>query len=185
MNYYQYLKHRFPFYIISGIILALAIFSLIALHRYGNSLSQILANINIISSNKHKVERQIKEIDAVIKSFKGEFNMDIADMYPERMIFRVLDQMKRDLGDADIRVKNFEEKGGGKELPIEIVATISSYQMIIDYARYIESFRIPDCKINSLYIMKDGSGKIVLHISGVLVMPFFQAAILRTGNVYG
>ncbi|MCP4296669.1 MAG: hypothetical protein GY786_13780 [Proteobacteria bacterium] len=61
--------------------------------------------------------------------------------------------------------------GKGTELPVDIEATMKSYNMIVDYVDYIESFRMPDYEIRHIAISKGQEAKVVLDINGVFLMP--------------
>lgn len=171
MNDYNYLKSQFPFYIICGIVFGLALFMLIAVHQYNDHLSRVLSNVDDVILNKNKIVEEIQEMDNVAAYFKREFDIDVANIDTELYIFQSLDEIKRKLQNAAITVTSFEKVQGKQELPVSIVAQVKNYKMILDYVKYIESFRIPDYEINNISIVKDESGKVILNIKGSFIMP--------------
>ncbi len=126
MNYRHYLKNRFFFYVISGMILGLMAFSFVMIHRYNNHLSGMLADIKKISHNKDRIKTQIRDIDSIIDYFKDELNMDMASVNAEAQIFQSLDDMKANLQDATVTVTSLKEFSGSKPVPVEIEAPVRS-----------------------------------------------------------
>jgi len=170
MTYYNYLKKRFPFYIISGVILCVALFSLITIHRYNAHLMQTLSDMNNIRTGKGNVRKQINEINTSKTYLERKFNIDVANVDPDTYVFNTLDEIKSNLQNAVITVSGFETAGGKKKLPVSIVAHVNSYKMILQHLKYLESFRIPDFSIREFRIAQE-SGKIVLSIQGFIIMP--------------
>lgn len=171
MKYFNYLKNTFRLYLIGGIVLSLAVFLSILVYRYNNYLVAALHIEENIGINKEKVKNQIHKIDTVIKYFKDDLALDLTDAYFERLIFQTLDNIKTKMQDASITVTTFQEAEGQKRLPVEIKTSVQTYKKVIDYIEYIESFRIPEYKINQLSISKGEKGDIILDIKGVLIAP--------------
>jgi len=174
MKYLNYLKNTFRLYLISGIALSLVVFLSIILYRYNNYLVGALHIEEDISLNKGKVKNQTHEIDTAIKYFKDDLNLDLTDAYFEKLVFQTLDSVKTKMQDASITVTTFEEAEGQKRLPVEIKASVQTYRELTDYVEYIESFRIPEYKINQISISKGQKGDIVLDIKGVIAAPSFS-----------
>jgi hypothetical protein len=171
MNYFEYLKRRFPSYIISGIILCVMIFLLIGGRRHNSYLIDSLDAMQKINARKADVKRYSGEINSLEGYFRDNFEMDFTSRNPEKFLFQAADDLRTNLQDATITVKTYEKKKGKKELPVEIRAGMKNYRMIIEYVSYIESFRIPDYKINNISVLTDPSGKVILDIKGVFIMP--------------
>ena len=51
------------------------------------------------------------------------------------------------------------------------MANMKNYKKIIEYVGYVESFRIPDYRIENISISRDPLGKVTLSIKGVFVVP--------------
>ncbi len=185
MNYFRYLKKSFAPYLLSGLVLGIAVFSLITGQRYSSHLSGVLADMNNITENKDRIKKQIVEIDDLVDFFREKYDVDFSDANYDAIIFRTLDRMKSDLDKATIRVGHFDPKAGAKELVVEIEATVSSYRMIVDYVEYVEALRIPDYRIEDISISREEEGRIVLYIRGFLVMPSFEAILMRKDTPYG
>jgi hypothetical protein len=175
MNYFKYLKWGFPFYISTGIVLGLVIFSLIISHKYSQHLSVVINDLNSLVINKSELRKQIKEVDAITAYFRKNNIEDFADMNPETVIFRALDNMKIDLKGATVVVSQFNKAGLEKELPVNIEAPMANYSMVIDYIEYLESFSLPDFKISQIAITKGDDGNTVLKIKGAFAMPHLTA----------
>lgn len=171
MNYFEYLKRRFPFYIISGIFLCVMVFLLIAGKRHNSYLIDTLDSMQKINAGKAYVKRYSKEINSLEGFFRDNFDMDLAGRNPEKYLFQAADDLQANLQGATVTVKRYEKKKGKKELPVEIRAVMKNYRMIIEYVGYIESFRMPDYKINNISVLTDPAGKIILDIKGVFIMP--------------
>jgi hypothetical protein len=171
MRYFNYLRNTFRPYLISGIVLSLAIFLSILVYRYNNYLVGTLHIEEDISINKEKVKNQTHKIDSVIKYLRDNLNLDLTDAHFEGLVFQTLDNIKTKMQDASITVTAFEEAEGQKKLPVEIKVSVQTYKKLIDYVEYIESFRIPKYKINQLSISKGQKGDIMLEIKGVIVTP--------------
>jgi len=170
MRYFNYLQSTFRFYLISGIILALAAFLSILVYRYNNYLVGILHIEERLSINKEKVKDQTHKIDGAIKYLK-DLNLDLADAHSETRLFQSLDNIKTRLKDASITVTAFEETESQRRLPVEIKASVETYKKLIDYMAYIESFKIPKYEINQVSISKGEKRDIILDIKGVIVAP--------------
>ncbi len=170
MTYYNYLKRRFPFYIINGLILCVALFSLITLHRYNAHLTQALSDLNSVRAGKSNVRTQIDEIITAKTYLKQKFQIDVTNVDPDTYVFNTLDKIKSNLRNSVITVSGFETANGKRELPVSIVTHVNSYKMILQHLKYLESFRIPDFSIREIRIAQE-SGKVVLNIQGFIVMP--------------
>jgi len=173
MNYFDYLRRRFPLYIISGIVFGCALFVLIVVGRYHSHLTAVLSDMDTIVLNKDKVKKQIREIDDLDRFFKREFNLDLKNVNIERYVFRALDDIKAHFQSAVINVTRFEHSGGTQELPVAIIAPIQNYSMVLDYVHYLESFTLPDFEIRHLKIRKEQVGEVTMTINGSFVMPSF------------
>jgi hypothetical protein len=175
MNYFDYLRKRFPFYIISGIVFSLALFSLIAVGRYHSHITGVLSDMETIVLNKDRVKKQVREIDDLDRYFKKEFNLDLKNVNMERYVFRALDNIKDRFENAVINVNRFENAGGTQELPVAISTPIRNYAMVLDYVHYLESFTLPDFEIRNMTISKGQVGEVTMNINGSFVMPSFAA----------
>jgi hypothetical protein len=171
MRYFSYLKNIFRLYLISGIALGLAFSSSIIAYRYNNYLLDTIQIAENISIKKEKVKGQTHKIDATLKYLRDDLSFDITDIDGEKLIFQTLDNIKTELKDALITVSTFEETENEKRLPAGIKLSVENYKNIVDYIGYIESFRIPEYKINQLSISKEQGGDITLDIKGAIVMP--------------
>ncbi len=182
MTFYNYLKKSFPFYISSGIILCIALFSLIAIHRYNAHLMQMLSDMDNIRAGKSNVRKQIDEINTAKTYLKQKFNIDVTNIDPDTYVFNTLDAIKSNLRSAVITVSDFETADGKRKLPVSIVAHVDSYKMVLQHLKYIESFRIPDFSIREITIGQE-AGKVLLHIQGFIVMPSSGSANME--RLYG
>lgn len=171
MRYFNYLKNIFLFYLISGIVLALAIFSLITIHRYNSYLVNTLNTAKNISINKDMVKNQINKMDAWIKYLKDDLKLGVTNAYSEKLFFQTLDDIKTNMKGASITVTKFEETADEKILPVEIIVPVRDYKTIVDYTDYIESLRMPNYKINRIYVSKGSEGGVAFNIQGVLRLP--------------
>ncbi len=175
MKYFNYLKKNFPLYIASSIILGVSVFLLITISRFNNNLQTMLKDTQDMIYINGKIMEQIKQTDSLTKYVSDNFGVDMSSANSEKPIFRVLDDMKSNLTDASITVQNFEKNGDSIRLHVTIRAPMKSYRMILDYATYLESFRLPDYEISAISISDAQAGKIVLIINGALVMPSPEA----------
>lgn len=171
MNYFKYLKSRFPFYIISGTVFSLLVFSLVLLNRYNGYLSGTLGDMESINVKKIRVREYIREIDSLEVYFRDNFGMEVIDRNSEKFLFQAIDDLKAHMQDAVVTVTKFEKSNHGKELPVEILAPMKNYKMVTDYIGYIESFKIPDFKIRNISVSRDQSGNVMLGIKGSFIMP--------------
>ncbi len=171
MTYFNYLKRSFPLYIIFGIILALAIFSVRTLHRYNNYLFNTESQVNSVSINKSRIKSQTNEIIGLTSFLKKEFNLDIETANSDVLTFEALDRMKEDFRDAEIKVEPFKQKDGARTLPVKISASVSSYRTVLQYLNYVESLRLPKFNIGQISINKEDTGKVTMSIAGDLAMP--------------
>ncbi len=174
MNYYLYLKKKFPVYIISGIIISLTAFTAVALNRYDNHLSNILYDLETIGLNKNKIQNKVREIDSINSYFKSKYKIDITDVNSEREILKALDRMKGQMPEARITATKFNRDMGTMLLPVDIQLRIDSYNVLIDTVEYLDSFRVPDYTIRGLQIAEGSANEFVLIINGALSMPGFQ-----------
>ena len=175
MTYYNYLKKRFPFYIISSVILCVALFSLITIHNYNAYLIQTLSDLNSVRTGKSNVRKQIDEIITAKSYLKRTFNIDVTNVDPDTYVFNTLDEIKSKLRNAVITVSGFETAGGKKKLPVSVVAHVNSYKMILQHLKYLESFRIPDFSIKDIKISQEAE-KVVLNVQGFIIMPSLGSA---------
>jgi hypothetical protein len=171
MNYFKYLKNGFPVYIISGVLLGLAIFSLVTIHRYNNFLRDSLETIHTIYLKEAAVKKEINQIDSLAWYFQDSFGIKEEGFNSEKLILHALDEMKTHLNNASVTVSRFENAAGEKRFPVDIRIPVASYEAVIDYAGYIESFRLPDFKIKDISLNKEQTGEVVLSIKGSFVVP--------------
>ena len=174
MNYFQYLRKKFPFYIISGIVLSLAAFMAVSLHRYDDHLFNVLSDLQTIVINKNKIQNKVGEIDSISGYFKNTYQIDISEVSSERQILKALDTLKDHMPEARITATKFSRDMDTMLLPVEIQLKIENYNMLVNTVEYIASFRVPDYKINRLYISEGSPGDLVLLINGDLSMPEFN-----------
>lgn len=171
MNYFKYLKSRFPFYIISGTVFSILVFSLVILQRYNGYLSATLDDMKSINAKKIRVSEYIREIDALEEYFRDNFGMEVTDKNSDKFIFQAIDDLKAHMQDAVVTISKFEKSNNGRELPVEILAPVKNYKMVTDYIGYVESFRIPDFKIKNVLVSRDPSGNVMLNVKGYFIMP--------------
>jgi len=171
MEYFKHLKEKFPFYLSSGIICAILLFMVIVLNSYSGHIDKKLFDLRKISTNKEKITRQVKEIDAVTVYLKNEFGLDASDINPNVLISAALDEIKKNLADSTIMVSSFRDSGDGSTHNIDIEMPIKNYSMLVQRFQYLESFRIPKYKINNFTLSKGNPGEMVLNIYGSFVMP--------------
>ncbi len=174
MNYFQYLRNKFPVYIISGIVVSLAVFMAVFIHRYDKHLFNVQYDLQTIVQNKNKIQDKVEEIDSLLSYLKSNYQVDIADVKSERQILRSLDKLKDHLPEARITATKFNRNANTMLLPVEIQLSIESYHMLLTTVEYIASFRVPDYKIKKLHIAENSPGELVLLISGDLSMPDFS-----------
>ena len=171
MTYYNYLYKTFYLYIIFGVILAFAVFSVRTLHRYNNYMFETESQVNSIIINKSRIKSQTNEITGLTDYLKKEFSLDIETANSDVLTFEALDRMKEALGDALITVEAFQQTEGERALPVEIYGSVGDYGMILQYLDYVESLRLPKFNIGQLTIIKEETGKVMLKINGALAMP--------------
>jgi len=172
MRYFDYLKNKFPLYVISGVILGLSVFSLIIIHKYNAYLTDTLETINKMTSHRKQIEEQIGRIDTMMRYIKDSLNLNAEErITPEMLILKTLDEIKTNLKGSKINVTNFKKTQGMKVLPVDIKAPMRDYRMILDYLAYIESLRLPRYKINYISVTKERVGTVVLNIRGSLIAP--------------
>ncbi len=179
MNYFGYLKKKFPGYFLSGLLAGLFLFVLIALHRYEETLSNALQDMQSIGANKESISMQLRQIEGVKKYFSREFGIDIQRVDADEALLRALDDMKENLQRATFAVSNIEKKNGKKMIEVTISAPMDSYHMILEYITFIESFRMPDYEVQNLSISRGEGGIVTMYVKGVLVMP--ASAAQETG----
>lgn len=171
MKYFKYLKNSFPLYIISGLVLGLAVLSWVMIHRHNSRLQDTLNTVEGISLKEDDIKKEIIRIDTLIKYFQDNFGISGKEINSERLILQALDDMKKYLVNASINISRFEEAPGERKLYVEIRVPVSSYRTIIDYVNYIESFSLPEFRIINLMIVKEDAGGVVLGIQGGFVIP--------------
>ncbi len=175
MQTFHYLKNTFLVYIIRSIILGFAIFSLITVHKYNNYLTDTLGTVKKIVNNKSKVRRQIDTMEGMIKYLRDDLKIFGTDMDSEIIFFHTVDNIKKHMEGALITITDFKEVGDEKILPVQIFVPIKNYNMLLDYAGYIESFNIaPQYKVNRFSLSRQSKGEYVLDIQGVLRAPVFK-----------
>jgi hypothetical protein len=171
MNDFRYLKNSFLVYIVSGILLGLAVFSLVALHRYNNFLKDSFDTVKDINLKEEDVRKEIDRIDALASDFRNSFGIQEEGINPEKLILHSLDEMKMHLNYALVTVSRFESTAGERRLPVEMRIPVSNYRSVIDSVGYIESFRLPDFRIKTLSLSREQVGGVVLSIQGSFVVP--------------
>ncbi|MBC8412844.1 MAG: hypothetical protein ISR96_01935 [Nitrospira sp.] len=171
MNYFKYVKPGLISYVTAGVVLAVTLFSLIAAYRYNDYLSNVRQELNDININKYRVKQQGAALNALSESFMLEFGIDAETMDPELKILEAVDKIKKDLADAEVIVGSIEEVPGYKELSVTIKKTMTDYKMIIEFAEYVESWKLPDFQIRNFSVAKTGTGSIDLSIDAALSVP--------------
>jgi len=171
MNYFQYLKKKFPVYIISGVVLSLAAFMAISLYRYDNHLFNVLSDMQTIVLNKNKIQGKVEEIDSMVSTLKSQYHIDITEVNAERQILRTLDTLKDHMPEASITATKFNRDADTMQLPVAIQLDIENYNRLVNAVEYVGSLRMPDYKIKRLYISESAPGELVMLINGDLSMP--------------
>lgn len=170
MNYYDYLKKRFPGYVVSGLILGVLLFLVIIAHRYGAYIENLLSGMDRMQESKISVGKQIEEINAARMYLERNFRIDVTNIDPDAYLFSTLDDIKSNLRNAAITVSDFETANGRRKLPVTIVVGVYNYKTMLEHLRYLESFRMPGFRIRHIKI-EQGAGKVLMNIQGVIVMP--------------
>ena len=171
MGYLKLIKGTLPFYLSSGIICAILIFLLVVLNSYKGHLEANLVDLRKIFTNKAKIARHIKEIDAATIYIKNEFDLDADDINADALIFEALDEIKNKFAGSTINVLNFNDLDNKNMQKVDIEMRIKDYPGLVQSFRYLESFRIPKYKINRFTIRKGRPGEMILNIYGTFVMP--------------
>ena len=171
INYFDYLRNKFPLYLISGVIFAVLVFTSVLVNRYDRHLYDVLYDMKSMRLNKDLINEQVRDLDSILDYFESNYKMDISDISPERQILSTLDHIKSRLPDAHITVASFEKKKGNLQLPLNIQLNVNSYRSLVNSIGYIESLGIPDYKIERLQISEGQLSGLVLMLSGALSMP--------------
>jgi len=172
MRYFDYLKRTFLPYVLSGIILGLAIFSLIVINRYNDYLLKTLEVIKGI--NIDRVRSQMVRMDEW-RGYLKDLRLDATAPYSEILLFQTLDDIKTNIRGASITVTTVEDAKGEKVLPVRLVVPVKNYKMLLDYVGYIEAFSIPRYKVSRFSISRGPGGDLILNIEGSLRMPSVEA----------
>ncbi len=172
MRYFEYLKSRAPFYLVSGIVFGVVVFLLIIAGRYNDYLVNKLDDMEKINVKKADVKKHSGEIDMLESYFRDNFRIDVTSRNADKFLFQAVDDLKTNLKNAKIVAKTYDQRSGKKELPVEIWAKMKSFEMIIDNTEYIESFRVPGYQIDSLTVSRDPQGEVILNVKGAFIMPF-------------
>jgi hypothetical protein len=175
MNYYRYLKGNIVVYCISGFFLAFTLFGLISLHRYNDYLLSAQGNIKSIGVNKLMMKKQSAKISALETDLQRQFNLDLSSSNSDVLIFESLDSMRSRLKGARMVISKFKESGNEQSLPVEIDTYPASYSAILEHLHYIESFSLPDFKIQQLIIAGEHAGQVLLKIKGSFSMPSLKS----------
>jgi hypothetical protein len=168
---YDYLRNDFSVYLISGVALAVAVLSMLLLHKYTAYQNNRLELITRISLNKDKARNDIVRMDAWLKQLTDDPVLNVKEAHLDRSFFRRLDEIKERLKGASISITQFADKDGNKTLPLQLSVPVSSYAMLVDYMGYIESAALPAYKITHLSVSGDSKGEIVLNMEGDLRSP--------------
>ncbi len=171
MNDFRYLKNSFFVYIVSGILLGLAVLSLVTLHRYNNFLGDSFETVKDINLKEEDVRKEIEQVDALASDFRKSFGIQEEGVNPEKLILHALDEMKMHLNYALVTVSRFESTAGERRLPVEMRIPVNSYRSVIDSVGYIESFRLPDFRIKVLSLNREQGSGVVLSIQGSFTVP--------------
>ncbi len=174
MNYFQYLRTKFPVYIITGVVMSLTVFMAVSLHRYDNHLLNVLTDMHTIGLNKNKIQDKVEEIDSILSYFRNTYQIDITDVNSEIMILKTLDTLKDQMPAARITATKFNRNMGNIFLPVDMQLKIENYNMLVHAVDYLYSFRIPDYTIKNLLVSEGAPGEIVLSVNGVLSMPALE-----------
>jgi len=177
MNYFKYLKKSFFVYIISGVLLGLAVMALVTVHRYNGSLNNSLESLKTMNLKEEEILREIDQIDAVTNYFHSAFGVTDEGVNPEKLIMHALDDLKTHIAGSFITTSKFEEADGEKRLPVEIKLPVNNYRTIIEYVGYVEAFRLPDLRIKTLTVIKEETGGVILNIQGNFVVPHTGGSI--------
>ncbi|MBI4710670.1 MAG: hypothetical protein HY806_01060 [Nitrospirae bacterium] len=175
MQYFNYLKRIFLFYLISGLALALSIFLLVAMHNYNAYLDNSIAAVENISINRSIVKKRIDKMDAWTKYGVEYLKQNITGTYSENLFYGSLDNIKTNLQGATVSLSAFTETADEKTLPVDITAPVAGYKAVVDYIAFLESLTIPDFKINYFRLSKLSPGNVVLNIRGDLKLPLIGA----------
>jgi hypothetical protein len=171
MVYWNHIKKKYFLYLISGVLMGLTAFTLVFAYRYDNYLTARIDKLEKISRNRHKIEKQIMETDSVVTRFRNDFNLDTNNFDADAYLLHALDEMKVRLKGASLRVGEINKNSGKKAVSVEIDMPQKDYSRLVSSVQYIESFRIPQFKIEQFSIVKGDGRKINLRIQGMFLMP--------------
>lgn len=147
------------------------LFLVVVINSYSGYLDQQLKRTKKIAFNKHKIIKQVREIDALAASLEKEFDLDTARTNPDTVIFNALDELKTRFPDSTIKISGSGSVDGFGSHRVDIEAPVRDYSMLVEYFRYLESFRLPEYKISAFSLSKGGAGEMVLTINGSFLMP--------------
>ncbi len=171
IHYFDYMKKKYPLYLISGVMLAVLAFTSVLTNRYNRHLSYMLDDMQLLRLNTGRIHEQVRDIDSMKHYFDKQYRLDIFNISPERQILSTLDRIKSRLPEALITVSSFEKKKGNVRLPVTIQLNHGNYRNLLNSVDYLETLGIPDYKIERLYISKGQVSGLELMLTGALSMP--------------
>lgn len=154
---------------IAGAVLGIVIFVLLFLYRYDENLGRELKMVQAASINIQKMRTEISQID----SLKRKIDLMLPSGYSSRSnketMLLTLDNIKDNIAGSEIKIENFEEKGGELSLHADIVVPVSDWRSLVNALKFLQLMKFPYFDIKNVVVeAKDAHP--VCKIEGALKM---------------
>ncbi|MBI5328948.1 MAG: hypothetical protein HZB80_11785 [Deltaproteobacteria bacterium] len=158
-----------------GVFASLAVFCVLALNKYIDSLDDTINKLGTIKINLSEMSAESQKIDMVLSKIKSSFLPHDFYVKPaDYQIFRAVDDLKSRFAGEDIAITNIEDKGDLLALPVNITGSVKSYTDFVNKVGYLSTLEFPFFSIASVSLFKreEKYGAVISYtISGIFRMP--------------
>lgn len=167
--FYANIKKSLFLHMLAGVVLGIIIFVLLTLSKYDKSLAQELKLVEAARINVQKMRSEIAQIDSLKRKIDLMLPSGYSSKSHKEAMLLTLDNIKANIAGSEIKIENFEEKGGELSLNTDIVIPVSDWRTLVNALKFLQLMKFPYFDIKNVVVeAKDAHP--VCKIDGALKM---------------
>lgn len=167
--FYSILKKSLFLHMLAGVASGIVIFVLLTLGKYDKNLAQELKMVEAARVNVQKMRSEIAQIDALKRKIDLMLPSGYSSKSHKETMLLTLDNIKDNIAGSEIKIENFEEKGGDLSLHADIVVPASDWRSLVNALKFLQLMKFPYFDIKNVVVeAKDAHP--VCRIDGALKM---------------
>lgn len=167
--FYRNLKKSLVWHMFAGAVLGIVIFVLLLLNRYDEKLGLELKMMQAASINIQKMRAEIAQIDSLKRKIALVLPSGYSSKSHKETMLLTLDNIKANIAGSEMKIDNFEEKGGELSLNADLIVPVSDWRTLVEALKYLQLMKFPYFDIKNVVVeAKDAHP--VCKIEGTLKM---------------